>query len=83
MLRNFWQFLKEIVRDDQEGIKVIEKAEYVSKSNQANKQFVDSDKIKYGENSNTCIITVSGNLNSVGTISNTNNETMRFITFHL
>lgn len=55
----------------------------MSKSNQANKQFVDSDKIKYVENSNTCIITVSGNLNSVGTISNTNNETMRFITFHL
>ncbi|KAL4459259.1 hypothetical protein ABPG73_001296 [Tetrahymena malaccensis] len=80
-LEIYGNFLKEIVHDDQEGTKVIEKAEYVSKSNQANKQFVDSDKIKYGENSNTCIITVSGNLNSVGTISNTNNETMRLLGF--
>lgn len=77
-LEIYGNFLKEIVNDEQEGVRVIEKAEYVSKSNQANKQFVDTEKIKYGENSNTCIITVSGNLNSVGIVTNSNNEVFRY-----
>ncbi|EAR83935.1 PAS domain S-box protein (macronuclear) [Tetrahymena thermophila SB210] len=80
-LEIYGNFLKEIVNDEQEGVRVIEKAEYVSKSNQANKQFVDTEKIKYGENSNTCIITVSGNLNSVGIVTNSNNEVFRMLGF--
>lgn len=36
-LEIYGNFLKEIVNDEQEGVRVIEKAEYVSKSNQANK----------------------------------------------
>jgi hypothetical protein len=34
----------------------------VGKSAQVNKQFIDSDRLKYGENSNTCILTCSGKI---------------------
>jgi len=39
-----------------------------------NKQFIDNERLKYGENSNTLIITASGNSNSMGLILNANNE---------
>ena len=45
----------------------------------ANKQFLDNDRLKYGENSNTCIILCSGNLNQVGIVTNTNNEITRIL----
>lgn len=77
----YGNFLKDIVNDDQEGLRLIEKAEYVEKSAVVNKQFIDNDRLKYGENSNTCIITCSGNLNSMGIIKNVNNEITRLLGF--
>lgn len=74
-LELFGNFLIEIVNDEPEGNKIIEKADYINKSNQANKQFVENE--KYGENSNTCFITISGKLNSVGFVTNSNNEILR------
>mmetsp|Transcript_28675 Transcript_28675/g.25657 ORF Transcript_28675/g.25657 Transcript_28675/m.25657 type:complete len:287 (-) Transcript_28675:781-1641(-) len=74
MLNIYGNFLKDIVNDDAEGDKILEKADYVSKSATINKQFVDNDRLKYGENSNTCIITVSGNSADLGTVTNVNNE---------
>ena len=46
-----------------------------------NKQFIDNDKLKYGENSNTCIITTSGNFNTMGTVMNSNNEITRILQY--
>jgi PAS domain S-box-containing protein len=40
---------------------------------------VDSDKSKYGENTNTCIVTISGNYSNIGIINNTNNEILRML----
>ena len=42
----------------------------------------DIEGSKYGENSNTCIITVSGNYNSVGTVTNSNNEIQRILGYN-
>lgn len=61
--------------------KIYIRAEYVDKSSLVNKQFIDSDRLKYGENSNTCIMTVSGNFNSMGTVINANNEITRILGF--
>ena len=36
--------------------------------------FQDKDKLKYGENSSTSIITCSGNYDTIGTVTNVNNE---------
>lgn len=73
--------MKEIVNDDGESQKILEKAEYVKKSAQVNKQFVDNERLKYGENSNTCLITCSGNFNNIGFVTNTNNEITRILGF--
>jgi len=51
----------------------------VVKSSIANKQFIDNDRLKYGENSNTCIVTCSGNFNSIGIVTNTNSEITRIL----
>lgn len=78
-LEIYGNFLKDIVNDEIEGQRVLEKADYVGKSSMVNKQFIDNDRLKYGENSNTCIITCSGNLNSVGMVTNSNNEITRIL----
>ena len=77
----YGNFMKEIVNDDGESQKILEKAEYVKKSAQVNKQFVDNERLKYGENSNTCLITCSGNFNNIGFVTNTNNEITRILGF--
>ena len=40
----------------------------------ASTQFQDGEKDKFGENSSTCIIIISGNANSLGQIINCNRE---------
>ena len=77
----YGNYLKDIVNDDQEGARLLEKADYVDRSNQANKQLIDQEKQKYGENSNTTIVTISGNLNQIGIITNVNNEIFDFLGF--
>ncbi len=55
-----------------EGVKYIERIDYISKTanlNNANN--------KYNDNSNTCILIVSGNYSNMGVITNVNNEITR------
>ncbi len=80
-LEIYGNFLRDIVNDDAEGSRILEKAEYIGKSTVMNKQFIDNDRQKYGENSNTCIVTVSGNFNNIGVVTNTNNEITRILGF--
>lgn len=81
MLQIYGNYLKDVMNDDVEGQRTLEKADYVEKSAAVNKQFIDNDHLKYGENSNTCILTVSGNLTSIGSIKNVNNEITRILGF--
>lgn len=80
-LESYGHFLKDIVNDDLEGQKLLEKAAYVVKSSAVNKQFIDSERLKYGENSKTCIMTVSGNLKDMGVIKSINHEITRILGF--
>ena len=77
----YGNFLKHITGDEQEGLRIIEKANYIDKSSMVNKQLVENDRLKYGENSNTCIITCSGNYNEMGLVTNCNNEITRILGF--
>ena len=43
-LEIYGNFLKEIVNDDVEGQRILEKAEYIGKSTVMNKQFIDNDR---------------------------------------
>ena len=58
------------------------RADYVSKSSQANKHFVENERTKYGENSNTCVIACSGNYNSVGRVTNVNSDLYRILGYY-
>ena len=77
----YGNFLQEIVSDDTGGAKILEKANYIGKSSMVSKQFTEDKKTKYGENSNTCIVTVSGNLTTMGMVLNSNNEITRILGF--
>ena len=77
----YGNFLKNVTGDEQEGLRIIEKAHYIEKSSAVNKQFVEIDRQKYGDNSNTCIITCSGNYNEMGVVTNCNNEITRILGF--
>lgn len=79
MLKIYGNFLRNIVNDDAEGRKLIERAEYIEKTSLANKQFIDNERLKYGENSTTCIVTCSGNYSNLGTVTNINNEVLRIL----
>ena len=77
----YGNFLKDIVNDELEGQRILEKADYVDKSSNVNKQFIDIDRLKYGENSNTCIVTVSCNFSTMGNVISANNEITRIFEF--
>lgn len=68
----YGNFLKEVVNDEVESIEHLEKAAYVSKSSVVNKQFADNENMKYSENSNTGILTMSANLDTRFYIQNAN-----------
>ena len=48
-----------------------------------NKKFTESNHLKFSENSNTCIITCSGNLHSLGLIQNVNTEITKILGYQV
>lgn len=80
-LQVYGNFLKDIVNDEQQGNSILEKAEFIEKNSKINKQFVDEERLKYGENATTCIITCSGNINELGIVKNCNSEISRILQF--
>lgn len=78
----YGEFLCEIVNDENEGRVMLEKAEYVKKSTQLNKKFVNNIKSRYNENSTVCVFTVSGNPESIGIVNNVNIQIMRLLRYN-
>lgn len=81
-LEMYGEFLCDIVNDEIEGRRMLEKAEYVRRSTKVNRQFVNSEKSRYNENSTVCVMTVSGNPDSIGIVSNVNNQINRLLNFN-
>jgi PAS domain S-box-containing protein len=71
-LELYGKFLKEVVNDDTSGQRILEKAEKVSR--QINQRQAGEDLTKMDENSDTAIITISGNFRQIGVITNSNNQ---------
>jgi PAS domain S-box-containing protein len=69
-LEIYGYFLKDVVNDENNGQRILDKCTKLNKS--FSKAVEDIG--KYDENSDTCIITVSGNYKNMGTIINVNNE---------
>ena len=53
----------------------------MEKSSLINRNLGDSDRFKYSENTNTCVMTCSGNLRSIGVVLNTNSEITRLLQY--
>ena len=81
MLKIYGNFLKDVVNDENEGQRILDRAEQVDKSSVANRQFMDDEKLKYGDNANPCIVTCSANFTTMGTILNANNEIYSLLGF--
>jgi len=47
---------------------------FITKSSLARQRYINGEEQKYSENSNTCIITASGNIKTCGIITNCNGE---------
>ncbi|CAD8197718.1 unnamed protein product [Paramecium pentaurelia] len=76
----YGNFLKEIVNDEDESNRILDRVQILIKQFQNNK-IHDQIRLKYGENANTCIITCSGNFNNMGVVTNCNNEITRLLQF--
>ncbi len=81
LLTMYGFYLKDIVNDDLQGDKILEKSLQVAKNNKVEEQFLTKEQVKYGENSDTCLITVSGNPKTMGKMIRINNEITRLLKF--
>ncbi|EGR31213.1 PAS domain S-box family protein, partial [Ichthyophthirius multifiliis] len=66
----YGNFLLNVINDEVEGQKLIEKLEVIQKNNQQNKKCVENQ--LQNQYQNQCIIQISGSLNEIGKITNTN-----------
>lgn len=57
------------------------RAEYAEKTISLDKNFFENDRMKYSENSKTCIITISGNIHSLGKVLNCNTESLNILEY--
>ena len=57
------------------------RADYIEKSVAADKEYIDSEGLRYGENSDTCLIAVSGNLKSMGIVKSVTNDITRILDY--
>jgi PAS domain S-box-containing protein len=71
-LELYGKFLKDVVNDDTNGQRIVDRAEKVSR--QLNQRQAGEEMTKIDENSETAIITISGNFRQIGTITNSNNQ---------
>lgn len=78
LLEIYGYFLKDVIYNESEGLRLIEKSEQLKNSPNTIRQLEDK-RVKYGENSNCCIITASGNQKDMGIITDCNNEIKRLL----
>jgi len=83
MLNMYGNFLKDIMNETFESQRILEKASYIAGTINMNKKYVDNERFKYSENSNTCIITCSANINDLGIILNANTEVTRILKYQV
>jgi PAS domain S-box-containing protein len=77
----FGRFLKDISNDDTNGQRIIERAEKLQKTSGV-RQIIEDQIIKFEENSDLCIITISGNHREIGTITNSNTQVFNILGYH-
>ena len=76
-------FLKNIVNDEQEGQRILQRVDFVSRSaNMMHKRLgFNQEWMRFGENSNSCIIICSGNFDQMGEVLQVNQEITRILEY--
>lgn len=77
----YGNFLREIINDDHQGKVLLDKAESIEKNANIARKFADEERLKYSDNSSTCLITVSANINELGLVTNCTSEIKRILQF--
>jgi len=80
-LKIYGNFLKDIMNDNFEAQRIIEKAEYAEKSINLDRNLFETDRLKYSENSKTCILMCSGNIHSMGKVLDASSEMTNILNF--
>jgi len=81
VLELYGAFLKDVVHNDAEAKRVLEKIEFMNKSEFSNKQGPNKEEKKTGNQTigtDNCIVIVSGNKGNIGEIISVSNEIMNF-----
>lgn len=76
-------FLANVVNDSAAGEKLEENIKVVRKNLGASKNFSDEERLKYGENSQTGIIVISGNLHNLGIIVHCNTQVRNILDYYM
>lgn len=79
-LEMYGRFLKDVVNDDTSGQRILERADKVSR--QLSQRQAGDDLAKIDENSETAIITISGNFRQIGVITNSNNQISQLLGYN-
>lgn len=76
-------FLEGVVNDEERSGRLAENIKTIQKNLNANKNFLDEDRLKYGENSQTGIIVISGNLHNLGVVQHCNTQVSNIIGYYM
>ena len=76
-------FLKNVANDFFNSDKLEESIKVIRKNLNASKNFSNEERVKYGENSQTGIIIISGNLNNLGVILHCNTQVRNIIGYYM
>lgn len=79
-LEMFGRFLKEVVNDETNGQRILERSEKVQR--QAHQRMAAEDMSKLEENSDTAIVTISGNFRKIGQITNSNSQITQLLGYN-
>ncbi len=78
LLRDYAQFLAEVVNNDVESAEYMEQATNAAKISAIVKTDTSYEDIKYGYNSSAVTLAMSGNIGSTGIIQNSNDKILQF-----
>ena len=79
-LEIYGRFLKEVVNDEISGQRILERSDKVQR--QANQRQAADDLSKLDENSDTAIVTISGNYRKIGMITNSNSQITQLLGYN-
>lgn len=74
VLTIYGYFLMNVANDESQYLKILDRADSIRRNLSTSKHVADEKKMKYGDNSQTAILVISGNEQELGCVKNVNNQ---------